>query len=144
MKRLILIGCVKSKRVPPSKTVHTKSGESYEIPGRVPVVELYDSPLWGDYDRNVRGGAWPWELSQRISTGIARIVGTTEGRVATPLVIEVHAGAPYVQRVRDAMAWARFGVQVDIEHPVAGMQIGEQLAWYNSLAEPAQLELGVA
>ncbi|HEY4417591.1 MAG TPA: hypothetical protein VGO57_18010 [Verrucomicrobiae bacterium] len=47
----------------------------------------------------------------------------------SPMVLEVHAGADYVTPIRLALwSWSC----VTIEHPVFGMGIGEQIAFYNS------------
>lgn len=44
------------------------------------------------------------------------------------VVVEIHAGADYVAPVRLALA----PLGITIEHPVFGMGIGEQMAFYNS------------
>jgi hypothetical protein len=45
-----------------------------------------------------------------------------------PVIFEIHAGADYVRPIRHLM---RYQSQVTIEHPVSGMGIGEQIAFYN-------------
>lgn len=52
-------------------------------------------------------------------------------RYLTGGTIEVHAGQPYVDLVRHAVASHRQIDNLDVEHPVEGMQIGEQLRWYS-------------
>lgn len=44
-------------------------------------------------------------------------------------VVELHAGAPYVKKLREALSWKGHH-QVEVETPLEGLQIGEQLRWY--------------
>ena len=56
--------------------------------------------------------------------------GETFARYERPLELEVHAGRPYVALLESVAG--DYGVAVTIDHPVAGMQIGEQLAHYKA------------
>lgn len=49
-------------------------------------------------------------------------------RFVEPLTIEIHAGIDYVRAVE--LAVDHFVADITIVHPVAGMGIGEQKAWY--------------
>lgn len=132
--RLVVVGCVAKKRVP-------------ALPF-VAAAELYDSPLWhkrrvyaersghlwavlsaewglvapdaliSAYDRRISDRPAQW--NERVRQGLAYF-----DRRMTIDVIELHAGRPYL----DALAPLVEGIT--IEHPVAGLQIGEQLAWYS-------------
>lgn len=78
-------------------------------------------------------------FAQRVVCGLYSLAGVPLCGVTPPLpddfVIEVHAGKPYVDALR---ACIEGGV---ISHPVEGLQIGEQLAWYKRhLDTPTPLE----
>lgn len=147
MRKMIIIGCVKTKR-------RLADGET------VPAAELYTSPLFkkrlrlaestGDpvrilsaehgllhtqtpiagYDttiaavKSIRHGASSWHKQT------AATLDAFAGEERT-IRVEVHAGAAYVQRLADAAALCK--VAVIIETPMKGMQIGEQLRHYNNI-----------
>lgn len=110
------------------------SGETWAIVSALWGVIENDKPIaW--YEKTLtdvakNSHAWRWDLEQKISTGIARIVKAAGIEWGAPVVLELHAGAPYVRKVQAALEWAGFD-HVRIEHPVEGKQIGELLAWYN-------------
>lgn len=183
MSRIILLGCVKTKR----------------RVRKAPIGDLYDSPLWHrrrayaeasglswgvlsakhavkrptyvvrPYERQIReirfldgepvgDDAWRWAHNSifalaQLAHGpsITAPYAEFDGQ---PVQVEVHAGAEYVDRLRMAVTHVaatrlpkvrRFCEAITIEHPVKGLQIGEQLAFYNRPGGPEQLELkGVA
>jgi len=80
-----------------------------------------------------------WSVNARI--GLQRYLsGDHSGGSWAPDVgqrVEIHAGAAYVDAFRSALDSAhgdRFG-GLEITHPVEGLQIGEQLRFYNHLLE---------
>lgn len=56
-----------------------------------------------------------------------------------PIVIEVHAGIDYVRTLELALPAFTRSERITIEHPVAGMQIGEQKAHYLPPAPAVEL-----
>lgn len=56
---------------------------------------------------------------------------------ADPLTIEIHAGIDYVRTIE--LGLPAFSTTITLEHPVAGMQIGQQKQHYS---RPAELPAG--
>lgn len=54
--------------------------------------------------------------------------GEEYARFVEPLTVEIHAGVDYVRAVE--LAVPAFRTDITLVHPVAGMGIGEQKAWY--------------
>jgi hypothetical protein len=104
------------------------------------VVEPYDYTL--DQHTDDPRSAWPnrlmWQV--RVKVRLERYLKQERGqfcdRLSPGQVIEVHAGAPYVEALRKALAskWDDQWHTVTITHPVEGLQIGEQLAFYKEFA----------
>jgi len=149
--RLIIIGCVKTKRA------------GSEL---VPARELYTSPLWCKRRAYAEASGAHWLIlsaehglilpDRRIATYDTRITAVRalrRGRTwwhsvvrerlwqlarAVPdraLTLEVHAGAPYVERLREAASL--IPATIEIQAPLARLQIGEQLRWYATRREGA-------
>lgn len=57
-----------------------------------------------------------------------KLPGEPYARFVEPLTVEIHAGVDYVRAVE--LAVPRFAAEITLLHPVAGMGIGEQKAWY--------------
>ena len=48
-----------------------------------------------------------------------------------------HAGADYADPIRELLAARMREVPYEVHAPLAGMMIGQQLAWYREQAQPA-------
>lgn len=146
-KTLIIVGCVKTKR-------ELLQGEV------VPASELYTSPLFAGRRRYALNSGEPWAILSAEhglidpSTPIATYDTTIKSvpRVKNEIVdwhkqvamtledhagvwgsmlVEIHAGLAYFDRLMDAISLTR--AQVFFKWPVMGMQIGEQLRYYNQI-----------
>jgi hypothetical protein len=135
--RLILVGCVKTKRPHPA-----------------PAKDLYDSALWWKRRRYAEATGMPWAIlsaehgmvdpdrilepydrylgneslafRRRWSANTAEQVLRRLGELAISAV-EIHAGSAYVS----------YGLKTQLENqgvaiswPVEGMRFGDHLAWY--------------
>lgn len=96
------------------------------------LINSYEMTL-GDLDRRKRR-----ILSRKIEYGLRALL-CADMRIGSAIeerVVEVHAGKSYVELLREVMP------ELTFTHPVEGMQIGEQLAWYGSEgAEVSQRDL---
>lgn len=141
--QFIILGCVKTK---------------HETSCPVPAADLYSSPLWRKrrayaeqsgsrwailsaehgllmpdhrietYDRHIRQA--PPEWLGIVSAQLHALAGDYPEHTLT---LELHAGADYVKKLQRAVE--RSGAAIDITTPLAGLQIGEQLRWYNKRQE---------
>ena len=134
--RIVLIGCVKTKRPTPApaadlyisplfdrRRAYAEDSDApwfilsaeYGLLAPGEVVSPYDTYLAdmsGDYRRT--WGDW-------CATRLAHLAGPLTGKT-----IEIHAGATYVDSVRVQLeAWGAI-----VEAPLAGLAQGQQLAWY--------------
>lgn len=139
---VVLVGCVKSKADHPA-----------------PACSLYQSALFDRRRRYAEGSGCPWFVlsaehglvdpdtviapydvylaaqpeeyrrvwGEWVTVKLARALGPLRG-----CVIEVHAGAAYVEAVAPALE-ARGAV---VRAPLAGLRRGEQLAWYDQTPVP--------
>lgn len=160
-KRLVLIGCVKTKREP-GCWLEYEDGHLGWLPTHTPAEELYSSPLFAARKAYAEAAGHEWailsaqygivrprQLIQSYDTrinhrpdywGIA--VKWELRRIEDLAVIEVHAGKPYVDALIEALQPRHYekicslkqDLNIEVEHPVAGLQIGEQLAWYKAQA----------
>ena len=145
--RLILLGCVASKRdLAPDQ--------------RVKARDLYDSPLWRARRAYAEASGHPWLiLSAHYGLTVpwweirtydvtirergpfwgaavsAQLVSTSDMYRGDSTILEVHAGAPYVDALHEALTSWLAHEHLTIEHPVKGLRIGEQLAWYAARAK---------
>lgn len=139
-KHLLILGCVKTKReLAPGHTV--------------PACELYWSPLWAKRENYALAQKWMWVILsaehglimpmteiKSYDTSISSVprgespwhnqVTAALNKLAHEGIIhvEIHAGAPYVERFREAAARAKAIIVTST--PLKGLQIGEQLRWY--------------
>ena len=145
---VILLGCVKTKapEASPARDLYRSalferrrryaesSGQPWYIlsaehglldPGAI--VEPYDTYL-ADQGADYRQAWGEW-----VGAKLAKVRESIAG-----LVIEVHADAAYVEAIREALS-RRGAVLLT---PLAGLRRGEQLAWYDRLADelPSQHE----
>ena len=171
MNRIILIGCVKTKlpqedfpngaafveakslyRSPlfDRRRAHAEaSGHPWGIISAFYGVVAPDDPMHS-YEQTIAErdvDAW----NRRVWIGLWHFARRVEGQrdhrpLLPPMVLEVHAGRPYVDALNDWLGkHGQWTEQVRVEHPVKGLQIGEQLAFYDRPTELVQLELrGVA
>lgn len=139
--RILLVGCVGKKKASPAAA-----------------KDLYDSPLFAMRRAYAEGSGQPWAvvsahfrkiiLPDTVLDPYDRTLSNLKrdeidlwqtdagfafyeafGELARGAVVEVHAGRPYVEAMRAALC-ERWGVT--IEAPLAGLGIGEQLAWYKN------------
>lgn len=141
-ERVILLGCVASKRdLAPDQRVEAR--------------DLYDSPLWRARRAyaEASGAKWlilsarygiiaPWvEIRTYDVTirdrGPCWLYSAPYQLLRMPRgsVLEVHAGAPYVDALRKAIGGWLVPIYPTIEAPLKGLRIGEQLAWYAARAK---------
>lgn len=137
VRRVIVLGCVKTKRA-----------------GTWPARDLYTSPLWHGRRAYAEAAGVPWfifsakygllapddvvasyelkittlsaaerrALGRRVVEDLERQVGPLSG-----VQVEVHAGQPYVDAIRDGLT--KCGAEV--RTPVAGIVgVGAQIRWY--------------
>lgn len=151
---VILIGCTKAKRSEPAaaRDLYDESDlfrrrRAYAEASGVPwavlsarhgvvdpdrVIAPYDftirQRLTGD--RDARGWAIGALQSCFFLAGrhAVKLPGELFARFVEPLTVEVHAGIDYVRALE--LAVASFTADITLVHPVAGMSIGEQKAWY--------------
>lgn len=137
---VVLVGCVKTKAGRPC-----------------PAKDLYISPLFTGRRRYAERSGRPWFIlsaayglvkpdeviqpyEQRVDD-LDREARTAWGRQVTSdllyrmgsldaLVVEIHAGAAYVEAVRASLEAA----SARLVTPLAGLRLGEQLAWYKTEA----------
>jgi uncharacterized protein DUF6884 len=140
--RLILVGCVfgknRSERELPAKelyksTLWTKrrryaesAGEQWGIVSALFGVISPEAPL-PYYEKKISGS--DLGLVKKIADGIVKLVG--DG----PAVLEIHAGAPYVKKIIEALESFGLDDRIRVETPVEKLQIGELLRWYNTTDE---------
>jgi hypothetical protein len=153
---VVLIGCTKTKRAEraaardlydPSDLFRRRrayaeaAGRPWAIlsalygvvePDRL--IDPYDTTI--AQRRTADGGGRCWAIGA--IQGCFRLAGrTTElvdgfARYVEPLTIEVHAGIEYVRTLE--LALPAFRTDITLEHPVAGLGIGEQKRHYANLA----------
>lgn len=96
------------------------------------MIEPYDYTI-DERRRDGSGQAWAVRVIQAahrlVGIGASVKPGEQFATYDAPLVLEVHAGRPYVELL-EAVPFRN----VTIEHPVAGLQIGQQLAHYKAAA----------
>lgn len=155
MKRLVLIGCVKTKREPGS-WLQMESGHLHWMAELTQAQHLYSSPLFNARKAYAEASGHEWailsahygivEPRELISTYDTRINERPDHwwlglryalRRIEVKVIEVHAGKPYVDALIESLQPRGYEkedltIEIAVEHPVAGLQIGEQLAWYKT------------
>jgi Family of unknown function (DUF6884) len=139
-RRVILLGCV---------------GQKLDRPA--PAKDLYTSPLWRKRRAYAEASGCPWAILSAahglvmpdeelrpydvtLNTFRLREREAWAGRVAMGLrhhfgplvagdVFEVHAGEKYL----DGLWWEiRRVLHAELEAPLRGLKIGEQLAWYGA------------
>lgn len=138
---VLLVGCVKTKRSQPSRAAdmyisgmfqrRRQYAEEIGVPWYIisaehglldpaSLIEPYDVYLADESEEYRRAwGAW-------VAAKLERRLGSLQGRV-----VEVHAGAAYVNAV-DAPLRGRGAL---VTAPLTGLRQGEQLSWYDRLAE---------
>lgn len=141
---MVLVGCTKSKLTVPAPAAELYSpsalfvarrryAEATKYPWAVlsalhglvdpeTVLEPYDFTV-DDLSRP-GGRVDPWAWASGVIRDAMRIVGYDNR-----LILEVHAGIAYVRLLRQA-AESYHDWSVEILHPVEGLGIGEQKAWY--------------
>jgi Family of unknown function (DUF6884) len=96
-------------------------------------IETYDFSIKDRKEINELRGE---ELfARKLIGGIAIVSGSKNWDIDGKIILEIHAGAPYVKMVRDAIRLNGLEDQVQVETPVKGLQIGELLRWYNEQDE---------
>ena len=111
------------------------------------VLEPYDCTL-----TQARQQVRPWQTDGLVhhlwSTLVFKLPRYNPARMRwTPddpkaCVLEVYAGAPYVELVRSAVDAHRVSERVQVVAPLAGLQIGERKRWYKQqLSDPAQVDM---
>lgn len=151
---VVLIGCTKSKRPVPApardlydpsdlfvrrRAYAEASGRPWAVlsarygviePDRV--IEPYDFTIRQRLTGDHRPQLWAVGVLQMCFrlAGIDTVFDPTVGfrRFAAPLAVEIHAGVDYVRAVELGAAAVR--APITLAHPVAGMGIGQQKAWY--------------
>jgi uncharacterized HhH-GPD family protein len=135
-ERLVLLGCVKTKSTRPA-----------------PAGCLYISPLWEKRRTYAEASGQPWRIlsaehgllhpdaviepyDRHLGSQTAAYQSSWSRRVADAVLqelrhlglsqVEVHASAPYVERVRHLLESA----DVTVHWPFEGHRQGEHLAWY--------------
>lgn len=136
---IIIIGCVRTK-----------------LPAPAPAAELFRSPLFAGRCRYAAGSGRPWYILSA-KYGLlhpADVIGPYDVYLAEQssgyrkawgefviarleqchhdlrgLIVEVHAGAAYVEPLRAPLAASGAALTA----PAAHLRQGEQLAWYNSI-----------
>jgi hypothetical protein len=168
MKRLILVGCVEAKALPvaeqPDLAPRIPAQDLYVSPlfrkrrgyaeREVAAGRAYRWAIISALHRTVEPerplAAYDWTMSdwrkaelagwgEQVAYGVQRLVcaqGCISCRCLRGWTVEVHAGAAYVDPIR----WPLLGLGADVETPLAGLGIGEQLHWYTARLDP-QLEL---
>lgn len=137
---VVLVGCVKSKldRPGPARELYTSAlfrkmrayaettgapwfvlSAEYGLVEPARVIEPYELHL-ASTSRAYRTG---W--GRRVVDDLAAKLGGLGS-----LVIEIHAGAAYVEALRDGLA----GAGATIVEPLAGLGVGQRLAWYAAAA----------
>jgi hypothetical protein len=150
MKRIVLIGCGKEKQlvacaakelyIGPLFTARRRyaerSGRPWLIVSALHWV-LRPSRVIEPYDKRMPIAlrlAYDWALCFRNSLTVTITRAPTRWVAFNPVLgfrepvcLEIHAGADYVNPIQEAFRGNRM---IGIEHPVAGMGIGEQLRFY--------------
>lgn len=139
--RVILIGCVaqKSDCPMPAKDLYTSnlfrarrvyaeaSGRPWSIVSAEFPGILHPDAVTAPYNRRITELT---PMEHRIWRDcVQRRAIEDFGDGIKGATVEVHAGAPYVEALTDALV-SRFGLT--IEAPLAGLFIGQQLAWYKA------------
>lgn len=135
----VVVGCGKRKATEPrpARDLYTGSlftaarryAEASFLPWRIlsakhglvdpdQVLEPYDAQLLGPY----------WEKPE-----LRACVGLQLAQLGWSGVLEVHAGHEYAELVRVEAAYTAPGLRV--VSPVAGLQVGQRLAWYRAERE---------
>ena len=151
MSRVLLIGCGKTKRARacPARELYTgplftarrafadaseapwwivSAGHGLVSPDQI--LEPYDQSL-ADRSPLDRAG-WALEVAS------ALLAELPDGAVLREVCVEIHAGADYVEPLRDVLR----ALGVSVETPVEGLGIGEARAWYAGRARRAVLAGG--
>lgn len=155
--RIAIVGCgaTKLSRPAPARELYTgplfraarAHVERLGCPWWVLSAEYGLVEAWREippYDRTVaqlRASPDEWSTRTRISAGtfgMSLCHGTTDRVLGSPaaVIVEVHAGAAYVEWLREIIARAplthhsRPELAVTIEDPLRGLEIGQRLHWY--------------
>lgn len=145
--RLILVGCVARKRGVPAAAAELYVSPLFRKRRRFAIdsVRSGRASAWAILSAR-HGLVWPDDVLEPYDTTIAAaaaagLIDTLRLQVfdevadwtmrlgshePSELVVEMHAGAPY----RTLLARLELAGVV-VEHPVAGLQVGQQLAHYN-------------
>lgn len=142
--RLILLGCVKTKltRAARARDLYISSlwekrrayAEASGQPWRILSAEhglLHPDTVIEPYDRHLGSQTAAYQSSW--SREVAHALFEELGRLGLSWV-EVHASAPYVERVRPMLESA--GITVD--WPFEGLRQGEHLAWYTGSRQQSE------
>lgn len=105
------------------------------------VLEPYDVTMAQTKRESARQNHWPWTGQGYLCGVRGRLLsavwsyahGAGRWERGTPVVVEVHAGALYVEAVRLANAYPD---AITVEAPLAGLEIGERLRWYAERRAP--------
>lgn len=152
--RVILVGCVAGKldRPAPAADLYVSAlfvkRRAYAEAAGVPwfivsalhgllapdrMVQPYDSTIADLPAVMQRPRSWAERMwASRVACGLRHELGFERGMNVHGLTIELHAGRGYVDLLLRELTSPTFGWQLDL--PVRGLQIGEQLAWYNARA----------
>lgn len=151
---VVLVGCTKSKRTEraPARDLYDTSdlfrrrrryAEASGLPWAVLsarlgaidphcVIEPYDFTIRQRMTAEGHPTVWAIGVLQRCfqlaGRRAERLPGEQCSRFVEPLTVEIHAGIDYVRAVEFGVA--KFRTEITLLHPVAGMGIGEQKAWY--------------
>lgn len=97
------------------------------------VLEPYDVTLQDLPSVYQRPASWAGPMwAHRVGAGLRHELGYERKQNVHGLTIELHAGAAYVALLLRELTSPHFTWQLEL--PVRGLGIGEQLAWYNAAA----------
>lgn len=110
------------------------------------VVAPYDWTLDDHVDnpQDKKGRPWRTAWAARVKVRLRSLVDLEADengfRRPSPQTVEVHAGRAYVEALEGCLTEYDNFTNLEITHPVEGLQIGEQLAWYNERLEGLENE----
>lgn len=102
------------------------------------IIAPYDVTMAETKRESARQKHWPWPgqgylcgVRGKLLSSVWRYPGGA-GRWerGTPVVVEVHAGALYVEAVTLALQGVVAFPEITVEAPLAGLEIGRRLHWY--------------
>ena len=91
-------------------------------------IALYDTKI--SEVLPLREGLTKWHL---ITSKVLRSLSPAQPDPASPIICEIHAGAAYALRFREAASLARCAVKILL--PVAGLSLGMQLRYYSAAGD---------